>query len=127
MTTVVPMNSSTAYGLGIFRRSNFNGVTVWSHGGTNIGFINENIADPTTGVGISVLTNQDSVSNNILLNQLVKALHKVNIEEFTGIAEAAEVEFSIHPNPAADVVNLDLGAAGGVSWVVRSTSNGCQA
>jgi len=117
MTTVVTINANLAYGLGINRRSGFNGTTVWSHGGANVGFINENIADPNTGVGISVLTNQDSIGNSILLNQLVGALHAVDIEAFTGIAEAAEVSFSIHPNPAADVLYIDLGAATGISDV----------
>ena len=106
-----------AYGLGIFRYGNPNGDIVWSHGGTHLGFINENIADPATGIAISVLTNQDSIGNNIILDDLVRELHLVNFEEFTGIAEAAEVPFSVHPNPAADLVYLDLGAVGGVSDV----------
>jgi D-alanyl-D-alanine carboxypeptidase len=76
----INLNSSTRYGLGLFQLRNFNGRDVISHGGTNIGFINENIADPVSGVAISVLTNQDSISNNILLTQLVRALHKITID-----------------------------------------------
>lgn len=117
MTTVVTINANLAYGLGVNRRSNFNGTTVWSHGGANVGFINENIADPNTGIGISVLTNQDSIGNSIILNQLVRVLHAVDIEAFTGIAEAADVSFSIHPNPATDLMYIDLGAATSISDV----------
>ena len=72
--TLVPISLGQGYGLGVFSFSNFNGRKVVSHGGTNFGFINDNIHDKTSGVSITVLTNQDSVSNGILLNVLIRAL-----------------------------------------------------
>ena len=118
MSTTIPIGANTAYGLGIFRMANFNGQTVWMHGGTNLGFINENLGDPLTGVGISVLTNQDSVSNNILLNAVVKELHQVTLDPTIGIAEASIEMFSVYPNPATDVIHIDRPIGGSVELTV---------
>ncbi len=118
MSATVPLGGGTSYGLGIFRYTNFNGQTVWSHGGTNVGSINENIGDPVSGVGISVLTNQDSISNSILLNSVVKELHKVTMDPMIGIAEAEVVPFSVYPNPTAQVFYIDRAKGGLVDLVV---------
>ncbi|HZG01126.1 MAG TPA: serine hydrolase [Chitinophagales bacterium] len=107
MTEFITLSGTLGYGLGIMRVNNFNGHQVFSHGGTNIGFINENIADPASGVTISVLTNQDSISNSILLTKVVHALHKVTLQQPTGIAEAFVPRFSIYPNPVADVLFIN--------------------
>ena len=107
MSTTIPIGSGMSYGLGIFKISNVNGQQVWSHGGTNLGFINENIGDPLTGVGISVLTNQDSISNNILLNSVVKELHQVTLDPTIGITEVQIGTFGVFPNPATDVIHID--------------------
>ncbi len=118
MSTTIPIGSGMSYGLGIFKISNFNGQTVWSHGGTNLGFINENIGDPLSGVGISVLTNQDSIGNGIVLNGIVKELHQVTLDPTIGIAEASIENFSIYPNPATDVIQIDRPLDGSVELTV---------
>lgn len=106
MTELVPISAAVGYGLGIFHGSNFNGHEYYSHGGTNLGFINENVADPITGVTISVLTNQDSISNSILLNKVVHALHKVTLQQPTAITEVNVHQLNLYPNPANDVVYI---------------------
>jgi D-alanyl-D-alanine carboxypeptidase len=102
MKTTVTLSSTVSYGLGIFKYKNFNGRTIYSHGGTNIGFINENLADSVSGVGISVLTNQDSIDNNILLGELVAALHKVTINPPLAVKDIASADHNLvtYPNPA---------------------------
>jgi hypothetical protein len=107
MKQVYAPNATISYGLGIFRRKNFNARTVYNHGGTNFGFINESLADSISGVGISVLTNQDSVSNNILLTKLVAALHKVTIEPPLSVDPLAfENQVTLYPNPARDRITI---------------------
>lgn len=99
------------YGLGIFKYQNFiNGHTIYTHGGTNIGYINENLADSVTGVCISVLTNQDSISNDDLMLKLINALHKVTLTVFpTAIAEVYNnAAFHIYPNPVSDYINISM-------------------
>jgi D-alanyl-D-alanine carboxypeptidase len=103
MKQIVP---TTPYGLGIFRRT-LNGRTIYCHGGTNLGFINENLADSISGAGISVLTNQDSVSNNTLFTKVVAALHKVTINPPTAVTEVrAALGFEVYPNPANGSISI---------------------
>lgn len=105
--TTVRLANGTGYGLGVFWSRNFNGHQIYSHGGTQPGFINENIADSVTGVGISVLTNQDSISNNLLLTTVVAALHKVtnnpplSVEGWSALPEA-----EVYPNPCTNKLFL---------------------
>jgi D-alanyl-D-alanine carboxypeptidase len=92
-----------AYGLGVFSLSGFNGRTVYSHGGSNLGGRNENIYDPISGYSISVLTNQDSISNNTILTQLVRNLHKNLLDLKVGVKEddiAIDKPIHIYPNPS---------------------------
>lgn len=100
--------SVKSYGLGLFRTPGFNGnTTIFNHGGTNIGFINENIFDPNNGICISVLTNQDSVSNAIIQQRIIGALHKVALfpvaikDVAIGVADV-----SIYPNPANESIQV---------------------
>ncbi len=103
LKNVVRINANTGYGLGIFRSRNFNGHVVYSHGGTQPGFINENIADSVTNVAISVLTNQDSISNNLLSNTVVAALHKVTNNPPLSVANWMTLQTAdIYPNPSTD-------------------------
>lgn len=103
----VSLGNGARYGLGIMRYTNFNGHVVYEHGGTNLGFINENLADSATGVTISVLSNQDSIDNNKLLNGIVKALHKVTINPPTAIEDVSVLAgWNIWPNPAKNVLHL---------------------
>ena len=108
MKQVVQLSSVTGYGLGIFRYKNFNGRTIYAHGGTNLGFINENLADSISGVGISVLTNQDSVSNSIVRTRIVAALHKVTTTAPLSVdtLNATRGDVTIYPNPAKGKINI---------------------
>lgn len=109
METLVPVSSGQGYGLGIFELNGFNGRKVVSHGGTNFGFINDNIHDKTSGVTITVLTNQDSIHNGIILNYLIKAMHQVTMR-YTGIevADNNQGKVNIYPNPATDRLNINI-------------------
>ncbi len=102
------------YGLGIFRYQNlplYNGHTIYEHGGTNMGSINENSVDSVTGVTISVLTNQDSLDNNILFAYVLPALHKVTMQmsptDLVNI-NSSNTETHIYPNPVSDELNIEL-------------------
>lgn len=102
------------YGLGIFHYLNhplYSNHTIYEHGGTNMGFINENSVDSVTGITISVLTNQDSLLNNYLFAYVMPALHKVTMQtpptdvvNINGI----NTEIHIYPNPASDELNIEL-------------------
>lgn len=107
MKQSVNLGGGTGYGLGVFRRSNFNGHLAYNHGGTNVCWINENIYDDVTGTCISVLTNQDSVSNSVLLTKVVAALHKETIGPLTvDPTDTRGLEIAIYPNPASKFVNI---------------------
>jgi D-alanyl-D-alanine carboxypeptidase len=101
------------YGLGIFKYQNYmNGHTIYTHGGTNIGYINENMVDSVTGVCISVLTNQDSISNSQLMTGLEKALHKVTITMSpTEVAVFNESKLDVYPNPATNFITVNIANA----------------
>lgn len=107
LETLVPVTTGQGYGLGIFSLSNFNGRPVVSHGGTNFGFINDNIHDKTNGVTITVLTNQDSISNSIILGNVISALHKVTIR-YTDVTalHASQPKIQVYPNPASKKINI---------------------
>lgn len=109
MLTLVPIGSGRGYGLGIFNFPNYNGRHVVSHGGTNFGFINDNIHDLTSGVSIAVLTNQDSVSNNVLLSYVIWALHTVT-KKYTDVASVhnGDAGVKVYPNPAKSHINIDV-------------------
>ncbi|RYD53216.1 MAG: T9SS type A sorting domain-containing protein [Sphingobacteriales bacterium] len=99
----VRINTATGYGLGIFRIRNYNGHVAYSHGGTQPGFINENLADSVTNVAISVLTNQDSISNNLLSNTVVAALHKVTNNPPLSVTNWTPLQVAeVYPNPSTD-------------------------
>ncbi|HEY9176681.1 MAG TPA: serine hydrolase, partial [Flavipsychrobacter sp.] len=107
--TLVPIAAGQGYGLGVFKLNSFNGRPIVSHGGTNIGFINDNIHDKTSGVSIVMLTNQDSISNNMLLGYCIGALHKATIQ-YTNVDVIAhwEEDILVYPNPARDELNIDI-------------------
>jgi D-alanyl-D-alanine carboxypeptidase len=110
MTNTVSIGGQHGYGLGIFRYSRLlNGRTLYTHGGTFFGYINENMFDTTSGVAIAVLTNQDSLNNNGLVATVINALHKVSISYLaTGLTENTLLsKINVYPNPANDVINLD--------------------
>lgn len=113
MTQMKTIGTGSEYGLGIFRYSKkINGRTVYSHGGTFFGFINENVVDTTSGVTVAALTNQDSVNNSGVLALIIASLHKVTLKmPPTGIADAQQPkqELSVYPNPVNDVLTVDMG------------------
>lgn len=109
MHTLVSIGGGVGYGLGIFFYSRaLNGRSFYSHGGTFFGFINENMYDTTSGVSISVMTNQDSIGNNRLLSSFISALHKITVQQPVGIRESAynNRAFSVYPNPAAEAIHI---------------------
>jgi D-alanyl-D-alanine carboxypeptidase len=129
MRAYVPITTNNRYGLGIFRNANkFGGRTILRHGGTGVGYINENAVDTATGICVSVLTNQDSVGNGLVLDRVVAALMREGLfPTATSIAKADGMEaLSIYPNPATDrffVSNLAKGTklslrdvAGRIMW-----------
>ncbi len=105
--TLVPISMGQGYGLGMFKLNSFNGRTIVSHGGTNIGFINENLHEKVSGVSITMLTNQDSIGNNILLGYCIGALHKVTIQ-YTDVPEFenSNAQPVVYPNPARDFLKI---------------------
>lgn len=107
MKQSVNLGGGVGYGLGVFRRASYNGHLAYNHGGTNVCWINENIYDDVTGTCISVLTNQDSVSNNILLTKVVAALHKETLGPLTVTpTNQTGMEVTIYPNPANKFMNI---------------------
>ncbi len=106
MKQTLNLGGGVGYGLGVFRRASFNGHLVYNHGGTNVCWINENIYDDVTGTCISVLTNQDSVSNNILLTRVVAALHLQTLGPLSVTEKNTNADITVYPNPAHNEVNI---------------------
>lgn len=108
MIKQININNGVGYGLGIFRyNKGMNGRSFYSHGGTFFGYINDNMADISSGVCIAALTNQDSIDNNTLLSTLIAALHKVTIEMPVGtpnINSNMSNAIAVYPNPSNESV-----------------------
>ncbi len=105
------IGSGAAYGLGIFTYAGFNGRTVYSHGGSNVGGVNENLYDPVNSVSMSVLTNQDSIDNDMVLTSLLYTLHKDLIALKVGvntIENNITQNVKIYPNPSTGNVTIDI-------------------
>lgn len=117
MTTYVPLSANWKYGLGIYRgQKEINKRVVFEHGGTNVGFISENLVDSISGVCVSVLTNQDSIKNDILLLKIVSALHKATLDMpvATGLNEhrITPLQVQVYPNPASNFIHIQTEKAG---------------
>lgn len=112
LETLVPVATGIGYGLGIYSYVNYNGRNAVSHGGTNIGFINDNIHDKSNNVTITLLTNQDSIGNHFLLNFCIKALHKVTMQ-YTDVNSMTikDNKINIYPNPVKDVLHINMQAS----------------
>ncbi len=108
-TTVPTGAGGQGYGLGIFTLAKFNNRPVVSHGGTGFGFINDNIHDKTSGVSITVLTNQDSINNNMLQYIVIAALHKVTIQ-YTDVNHLAYAknDIKVYPNPVSNQLHISV-------------------
>jgi D-alanyl-D-alanine carboxypeptidase len=111
MKQTIAIGAGLGYGLGIFRRANFNGHAAYTHGGTNVCWINENIYDDVTGTCISVLTNQDSISNSILLTRVVAALHKETLGPLSVTQTGNTSDIKAYPNPAHNDINIETDEA----------------
>jgi D-alanyl-D-alanine carboxypeptidase len=109
MKTVRTVGNGMSYGLGLMALAGFNGRTVYSHGGSNTGANNENVYDPISGCAISLLTNQDSISNNQLLVGIVLPLHKnlVDLKAGIGNPEMNGITAVVYPNPSTGTINID--------------------
>jgi len=97
----VNLSSTIGYGLGIFKER-YLGNTVFDHGGTWVGQINSNLMDTTRGIAITVLSNQDSLSNTFT-EKVVTALYKVllsNTPTAVSNINIAANENRFYPNPA---------------------------
>ncbi len=106
-TDCVSLGGGAGYGLGVFRYGGvFGGRTVLSHGGTGLGFINENAVDTATGICVTVLTNQDSIGNDPLLLKVVGALMRDALADPTALEEnAISAEgVMIYPVPAQEQI-----------------------
>lgn len=118
----IKRSETTAYGLGLYRYSKqFDGRTIYGHGGTNMGFISENAIDSVSGISITILTNQDSLLNDVLFLNVIGSLFKVvkemNIQ--TGVNDRVQQQplFKLYPNPAADYIEIDAQDVTGVIQV----------
>lgn len=93
------------YGLGIFKERHIGNI-VFSHGGTWIGQINENLSDTLNDIYITVFSNQDSLKNGYVA-LVVDALYKVMLDyKKLGIEDIATANTTIrcYPNPAKNVL-----------------------
>jgi D-alanyl-D-alanine carboxypeptidase len=109
MIQLTTIATNTQYGLGIFRYNRrINNRTVYSHGGTFLGFINENAIDTFSGVAISVMTNQDSISNARLLTSFIPALHRhtLGLPYLNVNAATANLNVDVYPNPAIEKIYI---------------------
>lgn len=106
--TTVPISGTTRYGLGVFRYGNVNGRVGYCHGGTCFGYINENFRDSLSGICITLLSNQDSINNNLLFSRILLPLHRYLIKLPTAAIAGAESKptISIHPNPVGKQITI---------------------
>lgn len=115
--------ASSDYGLGIFK-SRVLGNTVFSHGGTWIGQINENLSDTVNNIFITVLSNQDGLKNDYVL-KVVQALYKIALDYTKlDVAEAAGSTpvWKLYPNPAADMLYVDCPLQGAKQYRIYDLS-----
>jgi D-alanyl-D-alanine carboxypeptidase len=103
MTTFV---GSGNYGVGLYGTQVL-GRTVWQHGGTIWGGYNSSMFyDTATGSVICVLVNQNPAQAFPIARQLLSDL--ISLPLPTGGHEAAKPTSLIHPNPAQDMVRVEV-------------------
>lgn len=110
------IGGTTSYGLGIFKDVYFGNV-VFDHGGTWVGQIHSNVADTARGIYISVLSNQDSLTNSYT-DKVVKALYRIMLTTYpTAVTSNSKTSSVIcYPNPASNQLTLLT------DQVIRSTT-----
>ncbi|RYD57399.1 MAG: T9SS type A sorting domain-containing protein [Sphingobacteriales bacterium] len=120
MKDMYPLAPTQGYGLGLMK-SSLNGRSIYSHGGTCFAFLNENLYDSVGGVYITVLSNQDSITNDLLHARVLGALHKITVKmPALGIKDMNTelAEAKIYPNPATDRLHIALSETGNNASVV---------
>lgn len=108
MVQTINIGGGAGYGLGIFRYiSLFSGRVAYSHGGTFFGYINENAVDASSGISFSILTNQDSISNNVLMAAFLRAMHRVTLLNPVSVKEKLTLQnIHVYPNPTAGKITI---------------------
>jgi len=116
-----PNGGSMFYGLGIFKYYDFYGKhTILEHGGSDVGYTNENAVDTVTGICFSLLSNQDSVNNDTLLNDVIGAMQKATTEMKLAGTESvfnSTYDVQIYPNPAKDILTFNIENLTGISEI----------
>jgi CubicO group peptidase (beta-lactamase class C family) len=92
------------YGLGAMRFT-ANGRTYYGHGGNYYGYASCMLYYPQSGISVAVLINQDCIATyeaRSLMNNLINRIT-------TGVSDTKEqVSFSVYPNPASNLLNVEL-------------------
>jgi D-alanyl-D-alanine carboxypeptidase len=115
MKDFIVLDPNTSYGLGLFREKQVNGHTVYAHGGTCFGYLDENLVDSVNGVCITILSNQDSLGNSFLFNKILMPLHKLTTQmPPAGIIETTATHINIYPNPANNILSINAGTTNGL-------------
>ncbi len=97
---------SIDYGLGIIRTM-YLGRTYYYHDGLHIGQHCNNLADPETGIYISLLSNQDSLQTRETL-KIIRALYIkcLQYDSLTSIVSVEESPYKIYPNPSSGHISI---------------------
>lgn len=114
MKTFTDIGNGAGYGLGLFRYSPINGHVTYSHGGTCIGYLNENITDSANGICITIITNSDSIDNDKLLSKILIPVHKYLLSLPPAGIQVVENNSNIdlYPNPATNTLHISTNVSG---------------
>lgn len=117
-------NADNEYGLGVFLEK-YKGIPMFHHGGTWIGQINSNLNDTVNDIYIAVLSNQDSLGND-LTEKVAKAMYDI-IYDHQGLSldeTLSTLAIKVYPNPASDHVDIDIPANVIVAGLTLRSSEG---
>ena len=120
MKTFRDIGGGASYGLGLFRYSPINGHVVYSHGGTCIGYLNENLTDSANGICITIITNSDSFDNDKLLSKILMPVHKYLLTLPPAGIQVVNNNLSVkmYPNPATNVLHLSTNVTGELNFAL---------
>ena len=96
------------YGLGIMKTKLSIGDTIVSHEGAWLGQQNRNLADTMNNIYITVLSNQDFVDPQPVLEGLYKAVLDYSLVGINENSSLTKMDFTIYPNPADKVLNIEI-------------------
>jgi len=117
--TIVPPTMTT--GFGWWGKDTWYGDpngNYWSHGGFMNGVRTQLNYYPADSTGLIILTNGEG-SYNAIQQLLESYIPLFEVEQATGISEVESLQFSITPNPANDLVTVNLGEALHFPAIVR--------